>query len=122
VRRGRSPRAEVSVRRWRAPRTSRRPHGQAVDLVVEGEEPLAGEVEAVVGLQLAVGDVDVDPLPEIEQLEDGQGVSLAVDRAQVVAGVREVGSRRQDEVVLALVAGRRVAVKLALGIGKPTLT
>jgi hypothetical protein len=89
---------------------------------VEGEEPLAGEVEAVVGLQLAVGDVDVDPLPEIEQLEDGQGVSLAVDRAQVVAGVREVGSRRQDEVVLALVAGRRVAVKLALGIGKPTLT
>ncbi len=62
-----------------------RGHGRAFDLVVEGEESLSGQVEAVVGLQLAVGDVDEDPFLEIEQLEDGQGVSLAVDRAEVVA-------------------------------------
>jgi hypothetical protein len=45
---------------------------------VERQEPLAGQVEAVVGPQLAVGDVDEDLLLEIEQLEDGQGISLAV--------------------------------------------
>ena len=77
----------------------------------------------MVGLQLAVGDVDEDPLLEVEQLEDGQGVTLAVDGAQVVAGELEVGARRQKEVVLSGVAGARsVAVKFALGIGKPTLT
>ena len=42
--------------------------GEAFDLVVEGQEALAGQVEAVVGLQLAVGDIDEDPLLEIEQL------------------------------------------------------
>ena len=53
--------------------------GEALDLVAEGQEALPGEVEAVVGPQLAVADVDVDLFLEIEQLEDGQGVPLAVD-------------------------------------------
>ena len=44
--------------------SSRRPEGEPFDLVVEGQEPLAGELEAVLGLQLAVGDVDVDLLLE----------------------------------------------------------
>ena len=79
--------------------------GEAFDLVVEGQEPLAGQVEAVVGLQLAVGDVDEDLFLEIEQLENGQGVSLAVDRAQVVAGELELGARGENEVVLTGVAG-----------------
>ena len=89
---------------------------------MEGEEPLSRQVEAVVRLQLAFGNVDEDLFLEIEQLENGQGVSLAVDGAQVVARKRELGSRRQYEVVLPAFWGRRVAVKLALGIGKPTLT
>jgi hypothetical protein len=67
---------------------------KAFDLIVEGQEPLTGQVEAVVGPQLAVGDVDEDLLLEIEQLENGQGVSLAVDGAQVVARECELGSRR----------------------------
>jgi hypothetical protein len=70
-------------------------HGEAFDLVVEGQEPLTGQVEAVFGLQLAVGDVDEDPLLEIEQLEHGHGVAFAVDGAQVVAWECEVGLRRQ---------------------------
>jgi hypothetical protein len=49
---------------------------------VESQEPLAGQVEAVVGPQLAVDDVDEDLFLEIEQLENGQGVSLAVDGTQ----------------------------------------
>ena len=53
--------------------------GEAFDLVVEGEEALSGQEEAVVGLQLAFGDVDEDAFLDIEQLENGQGVSLAVD-------------------------------------------
>ena len=89
---------------------------------MESQEALAGQVEAVVGLQVAVGDVDEDPFLEIEQLENGQRVSLAVDRAQVVAGnsssVREVRTKSCSPTFW----GRRVAVKLALGIGKPTLT
>ena len=64
---------------------------------MEGQEPLTGQVEAVVGLQLAVGDVDEDAFLEIEQLDDGQGVSVAVDRAQVVARKWEVGSGGQQE-------------------------
>src|SRR3954464_3942786 len=79
-------------------------HAKAFDLVVEGQEPLTGQVEAVVGLQLAVGNVDEDLLPEIEQLEHGQRVPLAVYGAQVVARGCELGSRLQDEVVLAGVA------------------
>src|SRR4051812_43251280 len=51
---------------------------EALDLVVKRQEPLARQVEAVVGPQLAVGDEDEDPFLEIEQLENGQGVSLAV--------------------------------------------
>jgi hypothetical protein len=62
---------------------------------VERQEPLTGEVQAAVRLQLAVGEVDEDLLLEIEQLEDGQGVALAVDGAQVVPRVGELGSRRQ---------------------------
>jgi len=50
---------------------SRARFSEAFDLVVESQEALAGEVEAVVGLQLAVGDVDEDPFVEIEELEDG---------------------------------------------------
>jgi hypothetical protein len=97
-------------------------HGKAFDLVVEGEESLSGQVEAVVCLQLAFGDVDEDAFLEIEQFENGQGVSLAVDGAQVVARKCELASRRQYKVVLTGFWGSRVAVKLALGIGKPTLT
>ena len=37
---------------------------EAFDLVAERQEALAGEIEAVVGLELAVGDVDVDLLLE----------------------------------------------------------
>ena len=40
------------------------------DLVVQREEALPGEREAVLGLELAVVDVHVDPLVEGEQLED----------------------------------------------------
>jgi hypothetical protein len=57
---------------------SRARFGEALDLVVESQEPLAGQVEAVIGLQLAVRDVDGDQFLEIEQLENGQRVSLAV--------------------------------------------
>ena len=52
-----------------------RGHSRAFDLVVEGEEALAGQVEAVVRLQLAFDDVDEDAFLEIEQLENGQRVS-----------------------------------------------
>ena len=58
---------------------SRARFGEALDLVVKRQEPLARQVEAVVGPQLAVGDEDEDPFLEIEQLENGEGVSLAVD-------------------------------------------
>jgi hypothetical protein len=75
--------------------TSGARHWEAVDLVVERQESLTGEVEAVVGPQLAVGEVDEDLFLEIRQLEDCQGVSLAVDGAQVVARECELGSRRQ---------------------------
>jgi hypothetical protein len=51
-------------------------------------------------LQLAFGDVDEDVFLEIEQLENGQGISLAVNGAQVVARKWELGSRRQYKVVL----------------------
>jgi hypothetical protein len=51
--------------------------GKALALVVESQEALAGEVEAVLGPQLAVDDVHEDLLLEIEQLEDGEGVALA---------------------------------------------
>jgi hypothetical protein len=97
--------------------------GEALDLVVEGQEPLARQVEAVVGPQFAVGDEDEDLFLEIEQLENGEGVTLAVDGAQVVApgNSRSVREVRQKSYAPAL-RGRRVAVKLALGIGKPTLT
>jgi hypothetical protein len=50
---------------------SRARFGEALDLVVESQEALAGEVEAVVGPQLAVGHGDEDLFLEIEQLEDG---------------------------------------------------
>jgi hypothetical protein len=46
---------------------------------VEGQEPLTGEVEAVVGLQLAVDEVDEDLFLKIEQLQNGQRVPFAVD-------------------------------------------
>jgi hypothetical protein len=46
-------------------------HRRTFDLVVEGEESLSGQVEAVVRLQLAFGDVDEDVFLEIEQLENG---------------------------------------------------
>ena len=59
---------------------------------MESKEPLTGEEEAVVGPQFPVGDVDEDLFLEIEQLENGQGVSLAVDGAQVVARVCELAS------------------------------
>jgi hypothetical protein len=99
-----------------------RSHGKAFDLIVESQEPLSGQVEAVVCLQLAFGDVDEDVLLEIEQLENGQGVSLAVDGAQVVARKRELGSRRQYEVVLTGVLGQQGGGEVGAGIGKPTLT
>jgi hypothetical protein len=57
---------------------------------VERQEAPAGEREAVLGLHRAVGDRDEDLLLEREQLQDGQRVALAVDRAQVVAGIRQV--------------------------------
>ena len=79
---------------------SRARDGEALNLVVESQEPLTGQIEAVVGLQLAVGDVDEDPFLEIEQLEHGQGVAFAVNGAEVVARECELGSRGQDEVVL----------------------
>ena len=83
---------------------SRARFGESFDLVVESQEPLAGQVEAVVGFQFAVGDIDEDPFLEIEQLENRQGVSLAVDGAQVVARELELGARGQDEVVFTGVA------------------
>jgi Dihydrodipicolinate reductase, C-terminus len=53
---------------------------KALDLVVQREEPLTREREAVVGLQVAVVvEVDVDLLVEGEQLDHGEGVALAVD-------------------------------------------
>jgi hypothetical protein len=51
------------------------------DLVVESEEPLTSQVEAVIGFQIAVDHhVNEDPLVEIQQLDDGQRISLAVAR------------------------------------------
>ena len=46
---------------------------------MEGEESLSGQLEAVVRLQLAFGEVDEDAFLQIEQLENGQG-SLALPR------------------------------------------
>jgi hypothetical protein len=71
---------------------SRARFGEAFDLVVESQEALAGQVEAVVGSQLAVGDVDEDLFLEIEQLEDCEGVSVAVDGTQVVPREVELGA------------------------------
>jgi hypothetical protein len=51
--------------------SSRGSCGKAFDLVMERQEPLTRQVEAVVGLQLAAGDVDEDQFLEIEQLENG---------------------------------------------------
>ena len=69
-------RREVLAPAGRVPRddllfVSRARFGEALDLVVESQEALAGEVEAVVGPQLAVGHGDEDLFLEIEQLEDG---------------------------------------------------
>src|SRR5688572_8283430 len=92
-----------------------RSHGRAFDLVVEGEESLSRQVEAVLRLQLAIGDVHEDVFLEIEQLENGQGVSLAVDGAQVVARKCELGSRRQYEVVLPGVLGKEGGGEVGAG-------
>ena len=89
---------------------------------MEGQELLTGQVEAVVGPQLSVGDVDEDLFLEIEQLEDGQRVTLAVDGAQVVAGVGELGSRRQQEIVAALMTcPTKTAAAKALCISRGAL-
>src|SRR3954451_8796855 len=76
-----------------------------LDEVAQRQEPLAGEREAVVGPQLAVLDEDVDLLLEGEELQDGERVALAVDRAQVVTGERQARARGEQKVVLAGVAG-----------------
>src|SRR4051794_15211022 len=94
---------------------SRGRFGEAFDLVMEGEESLSGEVEAVVCFQRAFGDVDEDAFLEIEQLENGKGVSLAVDGAQVVARKFELRSRRQLEVVLAGVLGKEGGCEVGVG-------
>src|SRR3954449_11743076 len=80
------------------------PRSDPLDEVAQRQEALAGEREAVVGPQLAVLDEDVDLLLEGEELQDGQRVALAVDRAQVVTGERQARARGQQEVVLAGVA------------------
>src|SRR4051794_22297329 len=77
---------------------------EPLDLVVQRQEPLAGERETVLGPQLAVADIDVDLLLEGQELQHGQRVALAVDRAEVVAGERKVGARREQEVVVSGVA------------------
>ena len=76
-----------------------RGHGllEPLDLVVQREETLPGEREAVLGLQLAGVDVDVDLLVEGEQLEHRQRAVL--DRAQVVARERELRARGQQQAV-----------------------
>src|SRR5215218_1999320 len=84
------------------PHSPRKPSRQsdALDDVVQREEPLARQGEAVVGLQLAVRDEHGDLLLEREKLQDRQRVALAVDRAEVVAGERQVAARCEEEVVL----------------------
>jgi hypothetical protein len=101
---------------------SRARFGESFDLVAESQEPLAGEVEAVVGSQFAVGDIDEDPFLEIEQLENRQGVSLAVDGAQVVPGELEVGARGQDEVMFTGVAGEEGGGEVGARDREATLT
>src|SRR3954447_3015307 len=97
-------------------RRSRTRGGEAFDLVVQGQEALTGQGEAVLGLQLSVGDMDEDPLLEGEQLDDGQGVAFAVDRAQVVTREWElVGSGGQDEVVLSGVARQQRGGEVGAG-------
>src|SRR4051794_28363560 len=70
---------------------------EALDLVVQRQEPAAGEGEAVVRAELVRGDEDQDALVEREQLQHGQGVPGAVDGAEVVAGERQLRVRRQLE-------------------------
>ena len=88
---------------------------EALDLVAQRQEALPGQREAVVGPQLAAGDVDVDALLEVQELEHGERVALAVDRAQVVAGELEVGPRGQHEVVLPLVARQQRGGEVGAG-------
>jgi len=47
------------------------------DLIAKGQQSLPGEREAVVGLELAAGYVDVYLLLEGQELEHGQGVAFA---------------------------------------------
>jgi len=49
----------------------------------------------VFGLQLAIGDADVDLFLECEHLEDGQRIALAVDGAEGMTWERE-WPRRYD--------------------------
>src|SRR5215213_4516948 len=72
----------------------------AFDLVVQRQEALPGQIEAVLGLELAVGNEDIDLFVEGEQLEHGEGVAFALDGAEVMAGKRQIGARRQQEVAL----------------------
>src|SRR3954449_3930013 len=69
----------------------------ATDLVVQGQEALPAEREAVLGLELAVAQEDVDLLVEGEQLDHAQ--RLAVEGAQVVAGKRQRRARAQQQAV-----------------------
>src|SRR3954449_8404351 len=87
----------------------------AFDLVVQRQKPLPGQIEAVLGLELAVGDKDVDLFVEGEQLEHGEGVAFAVDGAEVVAGKRQLGTRRQQEVALTGVAGLQGGGEVGVG-------
>ena len=93
-----------------------------VDAVVEDEEREPEDPEGVLGAQFVVLDVHVELFGEAM---DRQGRELSgggVDVGQVVARVIEVAAAGEHQTTAGSRGGSRVAVKLACGSGKPTLT
>src|SRR6516164_4654645 len=90
--------------------------GLAVYPVVEHEERQPEDREGVLGAQFAVLDVDVELFGEAADGQYGELLGGRVDVSEVVAGL--VRTRPPP----ARARGSSVAVKLACGSGKPTLT
>ena len=89
---------------------------------MQHQEREAEHPEGVLGPQLAVLDVHVELLGEAVHRQRGELRGVRVDVGQVVAGVVVVARLVSIRPPPGRARGSSVAVKLACGSGKPTLT
>jgi hypothetical protein len=61
--------------------------GEAVDLLVESQEPLTGQIEAAVRLQLAVGDVAADRWFRTIRSMEGRDLAASLAGGRIAIGV-----------------------------------